>query len=195
MSVVVVAIGRLVMHRFSLLLSLIAVVLLGVVAVRVQPGALAQEATPATEQMVGEEASVYRVSFTPRVELASPSDLEAFRVHVEPGAVLPVDPSPGVGIVLIDSGTLTVQVEAPLTVTHAAVMSEAMATAEATGDFSSRMEWVSAGEAITLDAGDAAYIPGDVPGEIRNEGREPATGVIFIVAPSQGMTDQATPLP
>ena len=39
------------------------------------------------------------------------------------------------------------------------------------------------------------HIPGDVPGEIRNEGSEPATGLAFIVYPTGTMMGEATPTP
>jgi hypothetical protein len=48
---------------------------------------------------------------------------------------------------------------------------------------------------VTLKAGDAASIPGDVPGEIRNEGQESAAALAFIVYPSEGMRGEATPAP
>ena len=95
----------------------------------------------------------------------------------------------------MESGSLTVAVDAPVMVARGAGMSEAMATAEATGDFSGVMESVAAGEAVTLEAGDAAHITGDVPGEIRNEGSEPATALAFIVYPSGTMMGEATPAP
>ena len=82
-----------------------------------------------------------------------------------------------------------------MTVTRGAGMEVAMATAEATGDFSGIMEAVAAGEAVTLEAGDAASLPGDVPGEIRNESQESATALAFVLYPSEGMMGEATPAP
>ena len=70
-----------------------------------------------------------------------------------------------------------------------------MATAQATGDVSAVMESVSAGQAVTLAAGDAAYIPANVAGEIRNEGQERAERLAFLVLPSAAMTGEATPAP
>jgi hypothetical protein len=57
------------------------------------------------------------------------------------------------------------------------------------------MESVASGEAVTLEAGDAAYIPGYTAGEIRNEGPEPATALGFLVFPSEGTMSEATPAP
>jgi quercetin dioxygenase-like cupin family protein len=183
------------MHRFGLLVSIVAVVLLGVLALQAQPVAIAQEATPAGEEMMPEEVTFQPVAFAPNIDVSSPSDLFVFRVGLEPGATVPVDDSPGVGLLLVDSGTLTVQVEGEVTVSRGAGMNAGMATAEATGDMSGLSESVAVGEVVTLEAGDAAYIPGNVGGEIRNEGQEPATALAFIVAPSQGMMDEATPAP
>ncbi len=112
-----------------------------------------------------------------------------------PGQRSPWRYSPGVGVLVVESGSLTVEVNAPVMVTRRAGMSAAMATAEATGDFSGMMESVAEGEAVTLEAGDAAHIPGDVPGEIRNEGQEAATALAFIVYPAGSMMGAATPAP
>jgi quercetin dioxygenase-like cupin family protein len=183
------------MRRFPVVLSLFAIVLLGIVGVRVQPVAVAQEATPAAEEMMPEGFTYEQVTFASGIELTSPLDLNVFRFGLEPGAAVPVEDSPGAGILLVESGSLTVEVDGPVTVTRGAGMNEAMATAEATGDFSGLMESVAEGEAVSLEAGDAAYIPGDVPGEIRNEGQEAATALAFIVFPSGSMMGEATPAP
>jgi quercetin dioxygenase-like cupin family protein len=52
---------------------------------------------------------------------------------------------------------------------------------------------MAAGELITLEAGDAAYIPANVHGAIRNEGQEPAVGLGVLVIPAEDMTAAATP--
>jgi len=135
------------------------------------------------------------VTFASGVDLTGLSELLVVRIGLEPGRALPIDPDPGVGILLVESGTVTVQVEAPMTVTRGAGLSEAMAAAEETGDFSTLMESIAAGEAVTLSSGDAAYIPGSVAGEIRNEGQEPAVALGFLVVPPEDMTGEATPAP
>jgi quercetin dioxygenase-like cupin family protein len=70
-----------------------------------------------------------------------------------------------------------------------------MATAQATGDLGALMEAVAAGQTVTLEAGDAAYIPAHVAGEIRNEGQEPAVRLAILVLPPEDMTGDATPAP
>ena len=87
---------------------------------------------------------------------------------------------------VVESGSLTVEVDGPVMVTRGAGMGEAMATAEATGDFSAMMESIAAGEAVTLAAGDAAYIPGNVLGEIRNESQARGDGAGLHRVPLRG---------
>ena len=70
-----------------------------------------------------------------------------------------------------------------------------MAAAEDTGDFSALTESVAEGEAVTLEASDAAYIPGNVAGEIRNDGQERAVALGFLVTQPGDMTGEATPAP
>ena len=181
------------MWRFSVLLSLMVVVLLGGLALHAQPTAIAQEATPAGEEMEG--VTFEPVSFATGVDLTGLSELFVVRIGLEPGSALPIDAEPGVGILLVETGALTVQSEGTMTVTRGAGLSEAMAAAEETGDFSTLMETVTAGETVTLEAGDAAYIPGSVAGEIRNEGQERAAGLGFLVVPPEDMTGEATPAP
>jgi quercetin dioxygenase-like cupin family protein len=182
------------MRRVGLLLSLIVVVLFGTLALHVSPVTLAQEATPAGEEMEG--ITFEPVTFALGVDLMSPSDFFVARIGVDPGAAFPIDATdPTTGILLVESGAFTVQVEGPVSVTRGAEMGEAMAAAEDTADISTFMESVAAGEAVTLEAGDAAYIPANVAGEIRNEGQERAVGLAFLVVPPEGMTGEATPAP
>ena len=182
------------MRRFSVLLSVGVVVLLGIVASGRHPGAIAQEATPAGVE-IG-DVTFQPVALATGIDLPSPGDLFVARASLDPGGVVPIAATdPAVGILLVESGTLTVQVEAPMTVTRGAGLGETMATAEATGDFSVLMEAVPAGQAVILAAGDAAYIPANSAGELRNEGQEQAVSVAFLVIPAEGMMGEATPTP
>lgn len=180
------------MRRFSVLLLLIVVVLMGIVGLHAP--AVAQDATPAADEMAG--ITFEPVTFATGVDVTGPVDLFVVRVGLEPGAALPIDETdPTVGFVLVESGTLTVRSEGVVTVTRGASLSEAMESAEASGDMSSLMESVAAGEAVTLEAGDAAYIPANAAGEIRNEGQERAVGIGFLVIPPGGLMGEATPAP
>lgn len=184
------------MRRFSVFLSIVALVLLGVLAWSVQPVAIAQEATPAAEEMMPEGLTFEPVTFATGVEAASPFDLFVFRIGLDAGAILPSDENdPSVGIVLVESGTLTVQMDGPVSVTRGAGLAEAMMATEATGDFESLSESVTPGEAVTLEAGDAAYIGANIGGEIRNDSQERAVALGFLVTQPGDMTGEATPVP
>jgi len=182
------------MRRLSVLFSLIFVMLLGGLATPAQPVAIAQEATPAAVKIAG--VTFEPVALATGIDLPSPGDLFVARAALDPGGVVPIEQGdPALGILLVESGTLTVQLEGPMTVTRGASLGEAMATADATGGVSALMESVPAGQAVTLAAGDAAYIPANVAGEIRNEGQEPAVRLAFLVLPPEAMVGAATPAP
>jgi hypothetical protein len=183
------------MRRFAALVS-IALVFLGLIAISPDPGAIAQEATPAAEDMAPEEGITFElVGFAVGVDLPSLADLSVSRVGLEPGTGFPIaDTDPTTGVLVVESGTFTVQVEGEFTVNRGAGMGEALATADVTGDLSGAIETIAAGEVVTLDAGDTAYIPGSINGEIRNDGEERAVGLAFLIHPSGEMA-AATPAP
>src|SRR5215213_506232 len=107
------------MLRFRVLLSVVVVLLLGVAALPVQPVAIAQEATPAAEEMDFEGITFEPLSFAFDVDVESPVGLLVVRIGFDPGASLPGEENdPTVGIVLVESGTLTVQASGPVTVTR-----------------------------------------------------------------------------
>ena len=179
------------MRRSRVVLSMVVVLLLGGLALHAQPVTVAQEATPAGEAM--EEVTFESVTFVSGVGLPSFGDLYVARSTFEPGAAVPIEErDPTFGFLLVESGTLTVQVDLPMTVTRSGELDAAMATAEASGDFSNMLESIAEGEAVTLEAGDAAYIPANSAGEIRNEGQEQAVALAFLVIP---LTAEATPVP
>ena len=182
------------MRRFGVLLSVVVVMLLGIVAAWRQPVASAQEATPTSVKLGG--VTFEPVALATSIALPSPGDLLVARAALDPGGVVPIEKGdPALGILLVESGTLTLQLEGPMTVTRGAGLGEAMATAQATGDGSALMESVPAGQALTLAAGDAAYIPARVAGEIRNEGQERAVRLAFLVLPPESLLGEATPTP
>ena len=184
------------MRRFSVLLSVIGLMVLGTVFLGAQPGAIAQEATPAGDDMMMEGITYEPVSFGLGVDLASPSDLFVARIGFDPGMGFPINESdPSTGLLLVESGTITVQVDGPVTVTRGASISEAMMNAETPEELASAAEVVAAGEAVTLEAGDAAYIPASINGELRNDGEERAVGLAFLVVPADEMMGSATPAP
>jgi hypothetical protein len=169
------------MHRFTMLLALLAVMLLGA-ALGTHSQVWAQEVTPAAG---AEEGLTFEpVTFALGVDLPQVSDIFVARIGLDPSS----------GILLVESGTFTIQVEGPVTVTRGDTLMESMMEAEAVGDVSAAAEAIPAGGEVTVSAGDAAYIPGGVNGEIRNDGPERAAGLAFLVSPS-GLMTEATPEP
>lgn len=185
------------MRRIPVLLSVVAVVLLGIVALAGQPRVFAQDATPTMDEAMEEGLTFEALAFAAGVELASPSDLIVSRISVEAGAGFPIEESdPTTGLLIVESGAFTVQVDAPWTVSRAGSFEGAMATAVATGVYTPVVEEIASGEAATLEAGDSAFIPASVNGELRNDGDEPAVGLAFLIAPPDpSMTGGATPTP
>ena len=183
------------MRRFSIFLSIVAVMLLGIVALRVQPVAVAQEATPPADMAM--EGDTYEpVSFALGVDVPSPADLFVVRIGLAPGTGFPIEESdPSAGLLLVESGTFTVQMDGPVSVTRGAGLGEAMESAESAGDLGTAAEAIAAGEAVTLEAGDAAYVPGNITGEIRNDGQERAVALVFLMGPPENMAGEATPAP
>ena len=166
------------MRRFCVFLSVVVVMLLGIVIMGVRPSAVAQEATPAGQEMGG--LTFEPMGFAQGVTLPSPADLTAARAGFEPGAGFPFEASdPEGAFVVVESGALTVRVEeVTWTISRGAGSSEEVAL----------------GEEATLEAGDSAYVPGGVTGEVRNNGQERAEALVFLVSPSGAMAG-ATPQP
>jgi quercetin dioxygenase-like cupin family protein len=183
------------MRRSSVILSVIAIFLLGIVALQAQPVVVAQEATPSSDMQNPEGVTFEPLALSSGVTLPSPADLIAVRLTVEPGALLPSEASdPSGGMVIVESGTLTIRLDTAWSISRSGSFMAAIATAEATGAFTPPEEQIASGEEATMSAGDAAYLPGSVSGEIRNDGSEPAVALAVLVAPTQGMTG-ATPTP
>ncbi len=182
------------MPRFPVLLSAVVVVLLGMVGGGARPVA-GQEASPAAG-MSENGITFDPVAFALGAELPSAADLFVVRLGLDPGAGFPIEASdPSSGMLIVESGAFTVRVDAPLAVTRGAGLLDAIATAEATGDVASSTEAVAAGEEVTLEAGDAVFIPGSIAGEIRNDGQERAVGLAFLAVPPEGTGTEATPTP
>jgi quercetin dioxygenase-like cupin family protein len=183
------------MRRFRVFLSIVAVMVLGTVTLRVQPAAVAQEATP-SEGVAPEGGTYEPVTFALGVDVPSPADVFVVRIGLEPGTGFPIEESdPAAGILLVESGTFTVHVNGPVSVTRGAELGAAMQTAESTGDLSAAAEAIAAGEAVSVEAGDAAYIPVNLTGEIRNDGQERAVALVFLVGAQEDMMAEATPVP
>jgi quercetin dioxygenase-like cupin family protein len=182
---------RIEMRQVRVLLSLFAVVLLGAVAMWGQSATFAQEATPGPEGLFSAP-----LGFASGVVLPSPADLIVVRIGIAPGSGFPLEADdPTGGMVVVQSGAFTFRVEeVAWTITRGAALGEALATAEEEGDLDIAFEEVAMGAEATLEAGDVAFIPGSVTGEVRNDGEEPAEALLFLIAPAEAMAD-ATPTP
>ena len=146
------------MRSLSWVLSIIIVVLsLGAVSI---PGARAQDSTPAAGPPAEEGVTFTPIGFAEGVTLPSPADLIAVRISIEPGAVSSLGADdPTSGLLIVESGTITVRVDAAWTVSRGAALQQAMATPPASGDEFDVSETIAASEEATLSAGDVAYIP------------------------------------
>lgn len=174
------------MRRVPVLVSVLAVVLLGGFAVgRLSVATAAQEGTPPAEEFAPEGVAFEPLGFGTAEELpTAPADLVLLRVTFDPEAGFPIEEDdPTVALVYVESGALTIQVEAPLQVTRAATI-EAFATPGAVEEGGiPEPEEVEAGTEVTLEAGDSVVIPPNVGGEVRNDGEEPAVVLAALVAP------------
>ncbi len=180
------------MRRIVALTSVVAVMLLGGVALRAMPNVSAQDATPASSdsgQMAPAGLTYEPLGLAVGVDLPSPADLFAARLRLEPGSTLPLLPDdPTGGLLVVESGVFTIEADTSLSVMRAGAM-----TAESNG--MPPMETTASGDVVTLEMGDSAYIPGSITGELRNDGDVAAVGLAFLAGPSMGLTGEGTPTP
>ena len=171
------------MRRLAVLVSVIALVLLGLVLTDRAHTTTAQDATPPSdEEFAG--VSFAPIAFGTTTELpAAPADLILIRVTLEPGAVLPGSvEDPEAVLISVESGTLTLRAEEPVTVFRAATIA-AFATPFAIEQVPP--EEVAAGTEFTLSQGDSFLYPPNVAGELRNDGTEPVVALVALVAPAE----------
>ena len=185
------------MRRVSPLVPLVAVALLGLlVAARPAAGAAVQEGTPPAEEEFAPEGVTFEpLGFGTAEELpAAPADLLLARFTIEPGAGFPIEAGdPSVGLAYVESGALTVRVEAPLRVVRAATIAAFATPGAAEEGAIPEPEEVAAGTEVTLEAGDSVVIPANVAGEVRNDGRERAVALAALVAPPEEGGGTPTP--
>jgi len=178
------------MRRITVLVSVLAVMLLGGLSV----ATATQEGTPPAEEEFELEGVAFEpLGFGTTEELpAVPADLVLIRFTIDPDAGFPIEADdPTVALISVESGALTLQIEAPLQVVRAATIA-AFATPEAVEEGAiPEPEEVAAGTEVTLEAGDSVVIPPNVAGEIRNDGDEPAVGLVALVTPPE--EEGATP--
>jgi len=164
--------------------------LLGMFALPALPDAYAQDATPASaDQMMPAGLTFEPLGLATGIDMPSTADLFAARLSLDPGATLPLfSDDPSAGLIVVESGVFTIQIDAPLSVMRAGAMA-------AESSAMPSMETTASGDTVTLAAGDSAYIPGSITGELRNEGDVPAVSLAFLASPSMGSMNEATPAP
>ena len=180
------------MRRFRVLLALGMVMLCGTLALHARSDVIAQEATPTAEEMM-EGITFEALAMALQVPLPSVGDLFLERFGLEPGAGFPIEAGdPTTALAVVESGELTIRLEGTLTVTRAEAMQAAMGAAEEGGDFAAETEEIAAGQEVTLGAGDTAFFPPNVSGEVRNDGQEQAVVLVVLVGPPE---TEGTPTP
>jgi len=98
---------------------------------------------------------------------------------------VPFDPTdPSVDLVFIGSGTLTFQIDAPMSVARAGQAGTPAPT---------EPEDIPAGTEFTMSDGDSALFPPNVSGELRNDSDEDA--VAWVTNVSLFTSDAGTPTP
>jgi len=166
------------MRRFIVSLSVALVVLFGLF-VAWGPGARAQEpfATPGPGEFelvpgqIGRELAGGLVPEPP----AGPVYFGLLHINVAPGSVFTAPADLSVGLNLVESGELTIRLEAAVTITRT------------TGP-----EEVAAGTEFTLGPGESFIWPPNVAGELRNDGPEPAVQLLAFLFPTE--EEVATPM-
>ena len=123
----------------------------------------AQESTPAAETTGVEIAPGVTFDLLPSSE--DPPSL--YRLRFAPGASLAFVDDPAISLVYVESGALSLALDA--------------AVSDARPEASSGDE--AADSALELSQGDYFVLPPLVAGEIRNEGQEPAAIVIAAITP------------
>ena len=184
------------MRRFAIPVSVLAVALLGLLAAgRPGLGAVAQDATPAAEEFAPPAGVTFEpLGFGRAEELpTAPAELLLARFTIDPGAGFPIEEDdPTVALVYVEAGALTIRVEAPIRVVRAATIAAFATPGAAEEGAVPAPEEVAAGTEFTLEAGDSAVFPPNVPGEVRNEGAERAVGLVALIAPPEDAA--ATPV-
>jgi len=134
----------------------------------------AQESTPVAD-MIGVEIAP-GVTFELVASSEDPPSL--YRLRIAPEATLSFAGDPAISLVYVESGALSLQMDAPVS--------------DARPDAASGDEV----DAVTLSQGDYFVLPPLVAGEMRNEGEDPVSILIAAITPSLiPATANGTPVP
>lgn len=124
----------------------------------------AQESTPVVGTTGVEIAPGVTFDLLP----ASEDPPSLYRLRLAPGATLPFAGDPAISLVYVESGSLSLQLAAPVSDARTDTADEEEEDAET---------------AATVVQGDYFVLPPLVAGEIRNEGEEPVSMVIAAITP------------
>ncbi len=155
------------------LASLLFVVVLMVMSMAV--GLSAQEASPPAQPLTPPES----LEIAPGVTVDNMVFKEgaqvpvAYRLTFEPGVVYPVVPGPNLEVGYMESGSLVMTLDAPVTVKQVS-------------DAQGEGETYSAGTEFTLETGYFLVLQPGVGGEIRNDSDEPALLSVVGLTPEGG---------
>ena len=139
----------------------------------------AQNATPISQGGVTFE--VVAAGASDAIPLA-PATVSLLRFTLAPDAINGTSADdPSLALISEVTGTVTVRLAASVEVSRAG----------AEGPLGSR-ETIAAGTDFTLGPGDSLTWPPFVAGEVRNEGTEPATALVVLIAPRQAQPSTAS---
>lgn len=167
------------MQRSAIVTVTASLLLIGlVVSGHLSPSATAQNATPETAQV-----SLQALTFAPVGELPrGPAIVGIVRVTFPVGAVLPLEAGdPSLAVVYVESGSLTVRLDAPATILRA----------PEEGATDARQEESPAKTDFTLAPGDSFVSPAIIAGEARNAGTEPVIVLAAVVEPEPAVAPTA----
>jgi hypothetical protein len=144
----------------------------------------ARDATPAASPaLTGATGPEEVVRFEPiaggvaQILPPAPATLQLFRIHLAPGGSFSEpDGDPGTGIILVESGALTLSVTRPATLTRASGAEETM----------------TASTEVALKPGDSVLGPSGAGGTFRNDGADETVVLVAAVRPLESAA-AATP--
>ena len=146
----------------------------------------AQPATPQAEMGVALPAGVTQQTLavgSAASLLPAGAIIELVRFTFAPGAVVVLpEASPSLALVSVESGVLSVRIDAPVKLTRAAA-----------GGSSGELETIPVDTPFTADQGDYFVGPPHVAVEARNDGSEPLVLLMAVLEPAAEMAAAATP--
>ena len=155
------------MHRVSVPLSIVVVVLLGLVgAMRGGTSGMAQEGTPEAEVLELEPGVTLETLRAGQADWLDPLN----RLRFAPGAELTSEGDPSLSLVFVEAEALAVAVDVPVAVHRA-------------GAAGQPPEAVAADEEFAAAAGDYFVVPPSVTLRLRNDGTEEAAILVSSILP------------